>query len=161
PPVHLKEEGEDIRYSKKQLEIIYEPNKKQQRIKGVVGSGKTTVLAARADQAHKRSKGNVLIITYNITLKNFIRDKISKVREEFGWENFVILNYHLFINSELNNLEIPITIPPGFNRYTEEQKDKYFENEYYSNKQLFIDNKDKIKPYDVILIDEIQDYKRA
>lgn len=161
PPVHLKEEGEDIRYSKKQLEIIYEPNKKQQRIKGVVGSGKTTVLAARAVQAHKRSKGNVLILTYNITLKNFIRDKISNVRENFGWENFVISNYHLFINSELNNLAIPIKVPDGFNEYTDEQKDKFFEKEYYSNKQLFIDNKDKIKPYDVILIDEIQDYRRA
>lgn len=161
PPVHLKEEGEEIRYSKKQLEIIYEPNKKQQRIKGVVGSGKTTVLAARAVQAHKRSKGNVLILTYNITLKNFIRDKISKVREEFEWENFVISNYHLFINSELNNLEIPIKVPDGFNEFSEEEKDNYFEKEYYSNKQLFIDNKDKIKPYDVILIDEIQDYRRA
>ncbi|EOZ91929.1 DNA helicase II related protein [Indibacter alkaliphilus LW1] len=160
PPVHLKEEGEDIRYSQKQLEIIYESNRKQQRIKGVVGSGKTTVLAARAVQAHKRTKGNVLILTFNITLKNFIKDKISKVREDFSWEHFVISNYHLFINSELNNLGIPIKVPDGFDEYTEEQKDDYFEKEYYSNKELFIENKDKIKPYDVILIDEIQDYKR-
>lgn len=161
PPIHLKEEGEDIGYSRKQLKIIYEPNRKEQRIKGVVGSGKTTVLAARAVQAHKRSKGKVLILTYNITLKNFIRDKISKVREEFRWDNFVITNYHLFINSELNNLEIPIKVPEEFNKLTEEEKDSFFEKNYYSNKQLFIDNKSKIKPYDVILIDEIQDYKRA
>lgn len=161
PSPHLKEEGEDLRYSKKQLEIIYESNKKQQRIKGVVGSGKTTVLAARAVQAHKRSKGKVLILTYNITLRNFIRDKISKVREEFGWENFIISNYHLFINSELNNLGIPIEVPKGFKNYSNEQKEVFFEKEYYSNKQLFIKNKNRIKQYDVILIDEIQDYKRA
>ena len=160
PPIHLKEQGEDIRYSPKQLEIIYESTRKEQRIKGVVGSGKTTVLAARAVQAHKRTKGNVLILTYNITLRNYIKDKISQVREEFPWENFVISNYHLFINSELNNLGIPVKVPEGFNELTDEQKDDFFEKEYYSNKQLFIDNKDKIRPYSVILIDEIQDYKR-
>lgn len=160
PPIHLKEQGEDIRYSPKQLEIIYDSTRKEQRIKGVVGSGKTTVLAARAVQAHKRTKGNVLILTYNITLRNYIKDKISQVREEFPWENFVISNYHLFINSELNNLGIPVKVPEGFNELTDDQKDDYFEKEYYSNKQLFIDNKDKIKPYSVILIDEIQDYKR-
>ena len=160
PPIHLKEQGEDIRYSPKQIEIIYDSTRKEQRIKGVVGSGKTTVLAARSVQAHKRTKGNVLILTYNITLRNYIKDKISQVREEFPWENFVISNYHLFINSELNNLGIPVKVPEGFNELTEEQKDDFFEREYYSNKQLFIDNKDKIKPYSVILIDEIQDYKR-
>lgn len=160
PPAHLKEEGEEINYSRKQLEIIYESNKKQQRIKGVVGSGKTTVLAGRAVQAHKRTKGEVLILTFNITLKNFIRDKISKVREEFGWEYFVILNYHLFIKSQLNNLEIPIVIPENFNKKTEEEKDRFFEDEYFSNKKLFLENKERIKTFDVILIDEIQDYKR-
>jgi len=160
PPIHLKEQGEDIRYSPKQLEIIYDATRKEQRIKGVVGSGKTTVLAARAVQAHKRTNGNVLILTYNITLRNYIKDKISQVREEFPWENFIISNYHLFINSELNNLGIPVKLPEGFNELTDEQKDDFFEKEYYSNKQLFIDNKERIKPYSVILIDEIQDYKR-
>ncbi|WP_339848319.1 NERD domain-containing protein [uncultured Dokdonia sp.] len=160
PPLHLRTDGEEIIYSEKQNDIIYESNKKQQRIKGVVGSGKTTVLAARAVQAHKRSKGLVLILTFNITLKNFIRDKISKVREEFGWENFIILNYHLFINSELNNIGIPVVAPSNIDGLTDNEIGDYFENNYYSNKQLFIENKENIKKYDVILIDEIQDYKR-
>jgi hypothetical protein len=161
PPVHLKEEGQTIKYSKKQLDIIYDSTRKEQRIKGVVGSGKTTILAARAVQAHKRTKGEVLILSYNITLKNYIRDKISQVREDFPWDKFVISNYHLFINSQLNNLEIPVKVPEDFNEYSDEQKDKYFESKYYSNKKLFVEQKDKIKLYDVILIDEIQDYKRA
>lgn len=160
PPVHLKEQGKEIRYSKKQLEIIYDTSRKEQRIKGVVGSGKTTVLAARAVQAHKRTNGKVLILTYNITLKNYIKDKISDVREEFHWEKFVISNYHLFINTELNNLGIDIKLPEGFAMFSEEEKDRFFEREYYSNKKLFSDNIDNIIPYDVILVDEIQDYKR-
>lgn len=161
PPIHLKEQGQDIHYSPKQLEIIYDSTRKEQRIKGVVGSGKTTVLAARAVQAHKRTQDTVLILTYNITLKNYIKDKISKVREDFEWKYFIISNYHLFINSELNNLEIPILIPEGFDKLSEEQQEEYYEKQYYSNKELFIQNKDRIKRYSTILIDEIQDYKRT
>ena len=161
PPIHLLEDGIQIPYSKKQMEIIYDSTRKQQRIKGVVGSGKTTVLAGRAVQAHKRTKGKVLILTFNITLKNYIRDKISQVREEFPWGNFVITNYHNFINSELNNLGIPVVVPSDFDNLTGDEKTEYFEKEYYSNKNLFEQNRASIKPYDVILIDEIQDYKRA
>ena len=160
PPIHLLEDGIQIPYSRKQLDIIYDGTRKQQRIKGVVGSGKTTVLAGRAVQAHKRTKGKVLILTFNITLKNYIRDKISQVREEFPWDNFIITNYHNFINSELNNLGIPVVVSPGFDKLTSTQKTEYFEKNYYSNKALFEENKDKIRPYSVILIDEIQDYKR-
>jgi hypothetical protein len=161
PPIHLLEDGIQIPYSRKQLDIIYDATRKQQRIKGVVGSGKTTVLAGRAVQAHKRTKGKVLILTFNITLKNYIRDKISQVREEFPWGNFVITNYHNFINSELNNLGIPVVVPSDFDNLTGDEKTEYFEKEYYSNKNLFEQNRASIKPYDVILIDEIQDYKRA
>ncbi|TLX72836.1 nuclease [Labilibacter sediminis] len=161
PPIHLKEQGKELRYSKKQMEIIYDSTRKEQRIKGVVGSGKTTILAARAVQAHKRTKGNVLILTFNITLKNYIKDKISDVREEFSWENFVISNYHLFINAQLNNLGIPVEVPKDFKELSDIEKDAFFENRYYSNKKLFLERKDDIKTYDVILIDEIQDYKRA
>lgn len=159
PPVHVKEDGVDIPYSEKQLEIIYS-NKKQQRIKGVVGSGKTTVMAARAVQAYKKSNAPVLLLSFNITLKNYLKDKISKVREEFPWDCFIINNYHEFINSQLNNLAIPFEIPDGFDFWSPSEKSDYFESKYYSNKQLFINHKDQIKPYSAILIDEIQDYKR-
>jgi len=160
PPIHLKEQGQDFHFSQEQMKIIYASNRNQQRIKGVVGSGKTTVLAARAVQSYKRTNGKILILTYNITLKNFIRDKISLLREEFPWDAFVILNYHFFITAELNNLGIPVTVPDGFSELSEQEREAYFENKYYSNKSLFEENKDKIKAFDVILIDEIQDYKR-
>lgn len=161
PTVHLKEEGEDFHYSEEQSKIIYDDFKIQSKlIKGVVGSGKTTVLAARAVQNYKKTLGKILILTYNITLRNFIRDKISKVREEFPWDSFIITNYHYFITSELNNLGIPIEVPEGFNDYTEEEKEKYFETRYYSNTSLFAERKEDIPKFDAILIDEIQDYKR-
>jgi len=160
PPLHLIENGKKIPYSRRQIEIIYSQNR-EQRIKGVVGSGKTTILAARAVQAYKRTKGKILILTFNITLKNYIHDKINEVREEFPWGNFIILNYHTFINNELNNLGIDVTVSEDFNGLSLEQKENYFENTYYSNKQLFQDNSEAIVPYDAVFIDEIQDYKRA
>lgn len=159
PPLHLIENGKNIQYSRRQIEIIHSQNR-QQRIKGVVGSGKTTILAARAVEAYKRTKGKILILTYNITLKNYIHDKISQVRAEFPWENFIILNYHTFINNELNNLGVDVSVPEKFNELSLEQKEKYFESNYYSSKQLFAENAEKIVQYDAIFIDEIQDYKR-
>lgn len=159
PTQHTKDEGIKFNYSQKQKDLLVS-ERRSQRIKGVVGSGKTTVLAARAVNAHLRTNKKVLILTYNITLRNYIHDKISKVREDFGWDNFYINNYHTFLTAEMNNLEIPIVIPENFASYTSDKKAEYFETKYYSNINLFENFRDKINKYETILIDEIQDYKR-
>ncbi|KAA6315180.1 hypothetical protein EZS27_034323 [termite gut metagenome] len=65
--------------------------------------------------------------------------------------------HYLFINSQLNNLGIPTKIPDGLSK---DEISEYLEHEYYSNKKLFIDKKGQIQTFGVILIDEIQDYKR-
>lgn len=160
PPLHLKEQGKLLNYSDKQKEIIDSSNKIQ-RIKGVVGSGKTTVLAARAVKAYKNALKEVadpkiLILTFNITLKNHIHDKLNQVPEDFAWKSFDILHYHLFINSILNNIGIHIEIPKDLEQH---EISKYLDKHYYSNIELFKEHKDKIEKYDAILIDEIQDYK--
>lgn len=159
PSNHLMSEGEDYKYTPKQLEIIYS-TKLEQRVRGVFGSGKTTVLAARAVQAYKRALNRnnnprILILTYNITLKNFIHDKLNKVREDFPPQNFIIINYHQFINAELNNLNIEFKIPDGIENISE-----YLEKEYYGNIELFEKHKAEIVKYDAVFIDEIQDYHR-
>lgn len=160
PPMHLKEDGKHFIYSPEQQRIIYEQERNELRVKGVMGSGKTSVLAARAVELYKRTRGNVLILTYNITLRNFIKDKISMIREEFPWSAFQIMNYHVFINAELNNIGIDVVVPEGFSSYDEYSKSKYFEREYYSNENLFENFSSELLKYDVILIDEIQDYRR-
>ena len=176
PPLHIKNQGRffnryDARlkkqnpqlpmYSKKQDELIFDRDKRQQwRVKGVVGSGKTTLLAAKAVQSYKElvelgiESPKILILTYNITLKNFIHDKIAEINEEFDWKSFTILNYHQFINAQLNNL--------GINFYREENESlEAFFARYYDNLSLFYDRKDDTERFDVIFIDEIQDYKRV
>lgn len=169
PSVHMKAQGEPYKYSDKQKEIIYGRWENgelkvqlEQRVKGVFGSGKTTVLAARAVQAYKRALARnnnprILILTYNITLKNFIHDKLMRVDETFPLESFIIINYHQFINAELNNLNIDFERPKD---YPEEKIGEYLEQHYYSNIALFDEHKAQIVKYDAVLIDEIQDYHR-
>lgn len=176
PPLHLQNQGRYISrydtrlkkqspqllmYSKKQDELIYDKDKRQQwRVKGVVGSGKTTLMAAKAVQAYKEliehgvSQPQILILTFNITLKNFIHDKIQQVHEEFNWGAFTILNYHQFINSQLNNLGI------DFKREDDESLEEFFAR-YYDNYELFANHANRTERFDVIFIDEIQDYKRV
>ena len=176
PPLHMREQGRYISrydgrlkkqhpqmlmYSQKQDELIFDKSKRKEwRVKGVVGSGKTTLLAAKAVQAYKElveqgiSNPKILILTYNITLKNFIRDKIQQVQEEFDWSSFTILNYHRFINAQLNNLGIDFRREDG-------ESDSSFFARYYDNYPLFAERKEDTERFDVIFIDEIQDYKRV
>lgn len=176
PPLHTQNQGVFISrydgrlkrqnptipmYSKKQDELIYDEQKRKEwRVKGVVGSGKTTMLAAKAVQSYRElidmgiCKPKILILTYNITLKNFIHDKLQKVHEDFEWSSFTILNYHQFINAQLNNLGIDF-------RKEEDESDANFFARYYDNYQLFNEYKEYTERFDVIFIDEIQDYKRV
>ena len=156
PPHHHKKFIEDSAYYDKiQLKIIHEANKKEIAVEGAMGSGKTRCLLARAVESYKRGKTRILILTYNITLINFLKDKIKSVSKDFPIKAVHIINYHSFITSELNNLDIPIKT------MTETDKDKigeYLDQKYYSNIELFRKNKHK---YDVILIDEVQDFKTS
>ncbi len=158
PSFHSLDDGKNFKYTKKQIELSTSKSG-EQKIKGIVGAGKTLVLAKRAVNAHKRTDSKVLILTYNISLKNYIHDKISSVREEFYWENFHILNYHDFFNSMMNNLGIEFDIPEDFDNWENWQKEQFFNNKYYGNIDLFKDHQDKIEKYNAILIDEVQDYR--
>jgi Nuclease-related domain len=117
PPFHPAQDGEPLAYPRRQAELI-ESRPGQQKIRGVAGSGKTMVLARRAVNAHKRTGSQVLILTYNITLRNYIHDRISQVREDFAWNSFVILQYHEFFKSMANNLGLPIASLMEFDRRT-------------------------------------------
>lgn len=180
PTTHQKEDGKYIKYLKKQAELIFKNDRKEFVVEGVEGSGKTTVLARRAVEEYKRVKERngedytpqILILTYNITLINFIHDKINQIQEEFEWTSFTILNYHHFINNQLNNLGIPVVLPnndiknqdESRNRKLTPEESKLLDILYYSNKNLFLEKKNLIREmnldYDAILVDEMQDYKK-
>lgn len=167
PPFHYASEGKPPRYTDRQARLIQSEAGARAKICGLAGSGKTVVLAGRAVNAHKRHGGSVLVLTFNITLGSYIRDKISAVREDFPWSAFDINNYHRFLTNALNNSDIEIELPEhlqydGPNRQIARQiaikRDQYFETEYFSNLKVLEGAEIKTR-YDTILIDEIQDYK--
>lgn len=116
------------------------------KIKGVAGSGKTIVLAERAGNCYKRTKGKILILTYNITLKNYIEERIGLALQKNGVDRsvrkeFIITNYHQFINSIANNHSIKMDLSS------------------YDNIELFNDVDLSYDKFDGIFIDEVQDFK--
>ena len=135
PPTHTIEQGKTITYTDEQLRIIESKIGSRQKIKGVAGSGKTLALAKRAVNAHLRHKGKVLILTYNISLRNYIHDRISEVKENFEWKNFTILHYHHFIKAHNNNVN-----------YLKIEEDEVLDSGGIS--------------FQTIIIDEVQDYQK-
>jgi superfamily I DNA/RNA helicase len=83
-----------------------------------------------------------LILTFNLSLKNYIHDRINDVRENFYWDNFYITNYHQFFKSQANNHNIPIRNLDAW------QDTNFFEGV-----------KNITPKFKAVLIDEVQDYQ--
>ena len=142
PSLHKPKEGKKTVYSKEKQELIRSECKPKRKIKGLAGGGKTFVLAKRAVNAYLRTNDRVLILCYNLSLKNYIRDRINEVKEKFSRNDFYITNYHQFFKSEANNNNLDIESLRSF-----------------TDTAFFEPVKDKIKKYQAIFIDEVQDYK--
>jgi hypothetical protein len=152
PPFHYVNEGKPIPYTKPQERLSESSVGDRVKICGVAGSGKTSVLAKRAVNAHRRHGEPVLILTFNLTLSMFIKDKLNEVREDFSWGDFHILNYHKFISAALNSAGIDVQVPKSLVDPSE-----YLEEHYYSNEAVL--DYYAADRYQTILIDEAQDYK--
>lgn len=157
PPYHYLNEGKEIEYTKMQERLVTSEQGKREKIKGSAGSGKTTVLAKRAVNAHSRHGSAVLILTFNLTLRMYIKDKINEVRSDFSWGAFGIINYHRFMSAALSQYGIDVSVP-GEIKNDKEKVSAYLDSEYYSNENVF-ENCEIEEKFDTILIDEIQDYK--
>jgi len=144
PSEHTLNQGISINFDSRQLSLTESKNS-WEKIKGVAGCGKTSILSQRAINAHARHHSPVLILTFNITLKNYIRDKISDIQGSRDFSSFEISNYHQFYNSQANNIGKDIA----------ELIDQYGIEKLYL-KDIF-HNAEVIK-YRTILVDEIQDY---
>lgn len=114
---------------------------RRQKIKGVAGSGKTQVLASRAVNCQLRTGGDILILTFNVTLVNYIRYRIGRIPADFLWNKFTISNYHRFFVSQARNHHIKMSLT-------------CFENENF-----FEFESANLPKYSAILIDEVQDYQ--
>ncbi|WP_146026691.1 DNA/RNA helicase domain-containing protein [Petrotoga sp. 9T1HF07.CasAA.8.2] len=142
PFFHYMENSKDeITFSDEQLPITAS-RPGSQKIQGVAGSGKTLIMAQRAINAYKRTKSPVLILTFNITLVNYIKEMLSNIPEKFKWNDFIITNYHEFLTSQLNNECFPI-----------------INKKIYKDVKFFEKNKNKFEKFQAIFIDEAQDFE--
>ena len=124
--------------------IQSKPNTKQ-KVRGPAGCGKTLVLANRAVNAYYRTHEPVLILTYNITLRNFIYDNISLILGDIPRKSdilnkfFLFNHYHGFLSNYLlkNNND-----------------EKNIDFDTYELKEIGA-------TYQTILADEVQDYTKV
>ena len=139
PSWHSYQEGRiDIRPIGAQRRLA-ESSTTQQKISGVAGSGKTQVLAFRAVNAMKRTGGDVLVLTYNITLANYLKLRLSEIREDFSWEKIDVYPYHQFFRIRAAECQRHVE----FGSYQDE---------------TFFDNSRSHKKYSAVFVDEVQDY---
>jgi superfamily I DNA/RNA helicase len=150
PIYHKANEGKNISLTNQQARLSKSDAGLQTKVRGIAGCGKSTIIAYKAVNIVKRKGENsrVLILSYNITLKNYLRDKISAIREDFSWDNFNIIHFHGFISqsSSIDNINI---------------KDSKGKINY--NQLTLSSFKDRISDrnkYDAILIDEGQDFNK-
>ena len=141
PQWHSYKEGEYLNLTTPQRRLARSEPSPRRKINGVAGSGKTQVLAVRAVNAHLRTGKKVLVLTFNLSLVNYIRYRISQVRADFSWDMIFIINYHQLFIAEANN--------HALSRSLDSFQDKCF----------FDHVADKVSKYAAILIDEVQDYQ--
>lgn len=157
----------DYNYERKQpIKLTYEQEKLAKlqkgsirRWSGVAGAGKSLSLAQKAVNALKEDN-RVLILTFNITLRHYLRDLCS---QQFGIGNYegerkklksnlTICHFHDFLKIIMMEHEIEIRNTENDDNFTQKWINSI--NEYIQNNKI----KNHLK-YDYILIDEGQDFQ--
>ena len=136
------------------------------RIKGSAGSGKTIVLAHKAAKLMAEGK-SVLILTFNITLVNYIRTLIFRALREYDPEskssisNLQITWFHDYVKSYFIHIGYQGVWNKAYDK-DPNRKDKRDPNKVIiPEKFLQYLNKPNCKPkklFDAILVDEGSDF---
>lgn len=141
---HSYKDGDtNFRLTRRQMEIVRSDNNRL-RVKGVAGCGKTQVVANRAVERHLQTGDTVLILTFNISLIQYVKMRINQVPADFNTTKFEITNYHQFFLSMAN-------------KYS----DKKIALTDFDEPNFFKPYESEISRYKTILIDEVQDFKTS
>lgn len=159
-PRHKAEQRKPVQLSRAQKDVLKKDRTRSglRRIRGSAGSGKSLTLAAKAVEAQRQGQ-KVLLVTYNITLINYLGDMIARTAEhETGIRRTITrLNYHLWAKRTCFDLG-----------YADEYKALPWEDDpdHVLNKalpDLLLSIPDTaITPahmFDLILVDEGQDFR--
>ena len=127
------------------------------RIKGAAGSGKTLVLAARAAELAREGK-QVLVVTFNITLLNYLRDLSVRWSRQGSRRNITWLNFHSWgkrICGSTGNRDRYFALGPA-----RDSKGDCSDKLSLLVQEIISENpEDQRLRYDAILVDEGQDFR--
>lgn len=153
PSIHVAASGPQPELTEEQRRHVSPAAGHHQHLSGVAGSGKTLVIAQRAVNLAAAGK-RVLIITFNVTLWQYIRHLINEMAVTFPWTNIEFHHFYGFCKNFLieNNIEWPLV----GNRRPRQILDEM-------TPELIVDlvragHNIKDRRYDAILIDEGQDF---
>ncbi|WP_226536265.1 nuclease-related domain-containing DEAD/DEAH box helicase [Fictibacillus halophilus] len=157
----------DYNYERKQPYILTGAQKELAKLSpgsirrwsGVAGSGKSLILAEKAVRALKENK-RVLVLTFNITLRHYLRDLCS---QQFGQGDYsgerkklrkdlTIIHFHELLKVIMTEHEMEAEYENEDQNFTDIWMGAI--NEYISKYPL-----SSLFKYDYILIDEGQDFK--
>jgi len=153
PPEFVQSQGKIINFTAAQEKVCKSSNELK-KVKGIAGCGKTEILSKRAVNARLRHNSEVLILTYNLTLRNLIKDRLSSIQGTTRPEGIEVNNYHQFFLLMCNFINFDL--------------DSYFNKKILSSEEIWemlfndesiFQNKSVFK-FHTILIDEIQDYNK-
>jgi len=158
PPEHQPADDPAYQLTDEQRRHVTPAPMRHQRLHGVAGSGKTLVIAQRAANLAAEGK-RVLVVTFNVTLWQYIRDLVNKSNTTFSWQNIEFHHFHGFCKDFLT--EQGIEWPRERGRAPKQALDE-------SVPRLVIETVERIQStehatmrrYDAILIDEGQDFPR-
>jgi|ETNmetMinimDraft_11_1059920.scaffolds.fasta_scaffold15332_2 hypothetical protein len=157
PPLHSLE-GQNMISERDLDEIqrryaISRPNVIQ-KLFGVAGSGKTKIMAIRA--ASLAVKKRVLVICWNITLKNLLSELIDSAKYPYDPNNIDIFYFQDFCRSYREERDMPF---PQSTTYIGDEIEVLGEREKDEIIKDKLANISDENNYDAILIDEGQDFK--
>jgi superfamily I DNA/RNA helicase len=141
-PWHSYKDGHPVNLTSDQARLSASKEGVHYNIVSCAGSGKTEVLVHRAVDANIHTGQPVLILTFNLALRNYIKYRLGLVAADFNWNDFVILNYHEFFNSQAINCGVPVHDLAAYRNL-----------EYFKGHST--------KRYASIFIDEAQDYESS
>lgn len=128
------------------------------RVRGPAGSGKSLVLAARAAELLKEGK-TVLVVTFNITLINYLMDlavrwpgATGKTRQDVTW-----LNFHAWCKRVCDDLAEGSLYDDLWKQHSVNEVMLY-ELANLVSKLLDSDIEEFLPRYDAVLVDEGQDF---
>ena len=153
-PDATKEQREPLKLDKEQerLATTRTPSG-YRRLKGSAGSGKSIIVARKASYLLQQGK-SVLVVSFNITLCNYLTDlavrDYPKARKEATW-----LNFHYLCSR--------ICIQAGYEKEYNElfqnlKNDEFCDNEKLCSLVEHCLKTENYQTYDAILVDEGQDY---